>query len=124
MNLSENIQPNAQEYFERMNEANKKAWELSADFMKKDFERQSSYFKEIADSGRSFFENLAVASKPSENAQANTTQHFEAMQKRYSEITHEQAAAFQELQSQLKEIYSPATSSPEAPKTESKPSSK
>ena len=41
MNPFENVQPNAQEFFERITEANKKAWELSSDYMKKDFERQS-----------------------------------------------------------------------------------
>ena len=124
MNLFEDIQPNVQEYFERMNEANKKAWEVSSEFMKKDFERQSSYFKEIADSGRSFFENMAAAAKPSDNAQADTTKHFEAMQQRYSEIMKEQTAAFQELQSQLKEIYAPVSAAPEAPKAKAKASSK
>lgn len=127
MNLFENTQPNVQEYFERMSEANRKAWEVSSEFMKKDFERQSSYFQEIANSGRSYFENMAAAANPSDTSHADTTKYFETMQKRYSEIMKEQAEAFQELQSHLKEIYAPVMAvqeTPEAPKAKAKAAAK
>ena len=88
--------------------------------MKKDFERQSSYFNEMAEAGRSFYGDVAKTVQPTTGSAEDITKQFETLQQRYSEIVKEQTAAFQELQNQLKDIYAPVLSAPEQDKAKGK----